>query len=429
MNTPAEPGLRPHAFRTPYVEESATDFRVSTAAYRDPEIFEAEMKNIFYSTWIYLGHESEVPNPGDFKSTWIGLQPVILTRDQEGKLNALYNACTHRGGNLCREERGNTRSFVCPYHGWSFRTDGSLMAIPAEERYPAGYDRSRLDMRRVPRLDTYGGLIFASVNPDVCDLKEHLGSAMHHIDVWNARQSSGTYRAGTPHRYAYHGNWKFQSENVYDGYHAGFTHRSAFNTFRKFPGLFRNRHHGAVREDGLTRGMEGGHGSLELSMPLASGNVPEDLIRQYEDGIAARIGRDNVPDVLRNRHVLIWPNVIIMDFNIRHVQPRAHNRTEIYSYPMLIDGIPEISAQRMNDAQQRVGVAGVVGADDIDVFNGNQTSLGALGNQWFTLARGLDKETIEANGDHVAGFSDEAPQRAFWRQWDKMMSAGSKEQA
>ncbi len=405
------------------VRESQDDFKVATAAYRGAEMFESELEKIFYSTWIYLCHESEVANSGDFKSTWIGLQPVIVTRDNDGRINAFLNACTHRGGNLCREEKGNARSLVCPYHGWAFNTSGDLIAVPAPERYPAGFDLKALGLHRVARVASYGGLVFGSLNAKVQDLESHLGEARRHIDLWNGRRAGGSYRAGTAHKYAYHGNWKFQSENVYDGYHAGFVHRSAFNTFRKFEGMFKNRHYGAVRSDGLTRGLPGGHGTLELGVPLESGQVDPHIRQQYMETLERLNGKETAHQILCNRHLLIFPSVVIMDFNIRVIQPRAHNRTEVYSYPMLIDGVPkEISANRMNDVQTRVGTAGIVGADDIEVFNGNQTSLLARGAQWLTLSRGLGIEEVLPSGERIGAFSDETPQRAFWRQWHALMS-------
>jgi len=355
------------------------------------------------------------------------MQPVLVARDQDGKINAFLNACTHRGGNLSREERGNTRSFVCPYHGWAFKTSGELLAVPAPERYPAEFDMADKGLVKVARVASYGGLVFGSFNAGVVDLETYLGEAKQHIDLWNARCAGGTYRAGTAHRYGYRGNWKFQSENVYDGYHAGFVHRSAFNTFRKFEGLFKNRHYGAVRSDGLTRGLPGGHGTLELGMPLESGQIDPAIRQQYIDTLERLNGKEKAHAILCNRHLLIFPNVVIMDFNIRVIQPRGHDRTEVYSYPMLIDGVPEeISAQRMNDVQTRVGTAGIVGADDIEVFHGNQTSLQALGARWLTLSRGVDMEEVLPSGERIGGFSDETPQRAFWREWNASMSAATK---
>lgn len=423
MNTLADCADSQTTTDSTFVMESPADFRVSTAAYRGPDMFEAELRNIYYSSWIYLCHESEIAQPGDFKGTWLGMQPVIVARDEDGKINAFLNACTHRGGNLSREESGNTRTFVCPYHGWAFKTNGELLAVPAPERYPASFSLADKSLVRVSRVDTYGGLVFGSFNENVEDLTTHLGEARRHIDLWNARCAGGSYRAGTAHKYGYRGNWKFQAENVYDGYHPGFVHRSAFNTFRKFEGLFKNRHYGAVRSDGRTRGLPGGHGTLELGSPLESGQIDPAIRQQYVDMLENLHGKEMTNEILCNRHLLIFPNVIIMDFNIRVVQPRGHDRTEVYSYPMLIDGVPEeISAQRMNDVQTRVGPAGIVGADDIEIFHGNQTSLQALGAKWLTLSRGLGAEEILPSGERIGAFSDETPQRAFWRQWNKRMA-------
>jgi nitrite reductase/ring-hydroxylating ferredoxin subunit len=408
-----------------YVVEELTDFRVATAAYRGAEIFESELINIFYTTWIYLGHESEIVNPGDFKSTWIGMQPIILTRDDSGSINAFLNACTHRGSALCREESGHTRAFVCPYHGWSFRPSGELIGMPAGERYPSDFDKSSKGLVRIAKVDSYAGLIFGSLNPQVEPLETFLGSARKHIDYWLGRCAGGKYRTGTPHRYAYQGNWKFQAENVYDGYHPGFVHRSAYNAFRKFEGTFKGRHYGAVREDGLTRGLPGGHGTLELGKPLESGALDPQIRQEYIDTLVSMHGEETAQEILGNRHLLIFPNVVIMDFNIRVIQPRGHDRTEVYSYPMMIDGVrEEISTTRLHDVQTRVGTAGVIGADDIEIFHGNQTALQALGAQWLTLSRGLGMEEVHPDGERIGAFSDETPHRAFWRQWQRMMATG-----
>jgi len=421
MNYPA---AEPQLAYGQYVVDTPTEFLVATAAYRGQEVFEAELRNIFYANWIYVAHESEVANPGDYKSTMIGLQPVIVTRDENGELRVFLNACRHRGAAVCREERGNARTFICPYHGWAYRPSGALIGIPAADRYPDGFDTSRLGLVPVPRVASYAGLVFASFNADVADLETYLGPAKTHIDFWLGRCAGGTYRAGTAHRYGYAGNWKFQAENIYDGYHAGFVHRSAYNTFRKFEGSFTGRHYGAVRTDGLTRGLPGGHGTLELGKPLESGNVPAEVRQHYFETLVRLNGEDKAREILSNRHLLIFPNVVIMDFNIRVIQPLAHDRTEVYSYPMMIDGVDErISTGRLADVQTRVGVAGIVGADDVEVFHANQTALQATGAAWLNLSRGLGKEEWISEQESVGAFSDETPQRAFWRHWREVMSS------
>ena len=408
------------------VDDQPNEFRVSTSAYRGEEVFQEELENIFYKTWIYLCHESEVAKPGDFKSTQIGTRPVIVSKGRDGQVNAVLNACTHRGATICREESGNTRAFVCPYHGWSFRPSGELIGIPDEARYPSCFNKADKNLKAVPRIASYGGLIFGSFNPDVEDLETFLGGAKQHIDIWLKRTAGSRYRVATSHKYGYDGNWKFQTENVCDGYHPGFVHRSAFNTVQKFAGSFENRAVGkAVREQGYTRGYPEGHGTLEAGAPLESGGIDPVVRQQYNDKLVELYGEEGAEEVLTNRQFLIFPNLTIFDFNIRVIQPISHDRTEVYSYPLMIeDAHDDINSNRMLDAQTRVGTAGILSADDIDVFAGGQNALKALGFDWITLSRGLDKEEVRPDGERVGVYSDEVPQRAFWRKWRSMMSDG-----
>src|SRR5690606_15798406 len=125
-----------------FVQELPGEFRVSTSAYRGEKVFQDEIERIFHRTWIYLCHESEIRKPGDYKSTMLGLQPVIVSRDQSGNITAVLNACTHRGATLCRDESGSGRTLVCPYHGWSFRPSGELVGIPGAERYAPEFNKA-----------------------------------------------------------------------------------------------------------------------------------------------------------------------------------------------------------------------------------------------------------------------------------------------
>lgn len=404
------------------VSDQPDEFRVGTAAYRGQRMFEKEIARIFHRTWIFLCHESEVARTGDYKSVLLGTQPVIVARDDKDRINAFLNACTHRGATLCRLERGNTRAFVCPYHGWSFRPSGELIGITDASRYPPGFDKVSKNLRPIARVAVYGGLVFGSVNPDVEPLEDFLGGAKRHIDFWNRRTAGGSYRLAGAHRYGFAGNWKFQSENVYDGYHPGFVHRSAFNTIRKFAGSFSNRNFGVIRQEGCTRGFPQGHGTLEAGAPLESAGVDPAIRQAYNERLKQLYGAEDAAETLNNRHLLIFPNVTLFDFNIRVIQPISHDRTEIYSYPLQIDGADDaINSNRMLDAQTRVGIAGILSADDIDVFAGNQNALSATGAEWITLTRGHGMEEVLPSGERIGAYSDEAPQRAFWRKWRDMM--------
>jgi nitrite reductase/ring-hydroxylating ferredoxin subunit len=407
------------------VQENASDFKVATHAYSDPEVFRSELQRIFESTWIYLCHESELPSAGDYKLAWIGQHPIIVVRDATGAVNAFLNFCPHRGATLCREEAGHVKTFSCPYHGWSFRTSGELIAPTDAAAYPPEFDGSTKGLVPVAHVRSYGGLVFGCMASSVVSLEDYMGEAKQHVDLWLKRCAGGSYRVATAHKYAYNGNWKFQAENVLDGYHAGFVHRSAYNTFRKFEGMFQNRHYGAVRPTGQTRGFEGGHGTIEAGVPLEARAVDPALREAYVRQLGEMYGESASGEILGNRHVLLFPSVVIMDFNIRVIQPRAHDRTEVYSYPMQIEGMhPRMNTARLHDIQSRVGTAGIVNADDIETFNGNQTAVESASGQWLTLARGLGVEQVLDSGERVGRFADETPQRAFWRQWASMMASG-----
>ncbi len=111
------------------VVDAPHTFRVHTRAYNDPSVFQAEMKLIFERTWVFVAHTSELPIAGDYKTSYVGRQPVIVARDDNGHISVLVNRCMHRGAVLCREMHGNARQFECPYHGWVYQNDGKLIGL------------------------------------------------------------------------------------------------------------------------------------------------------------------------------------------------------------------------------------------------------------------------------------------------------------
>ncbi|WP_310725414.1 Rieske 2Fe-2S domain-containing protein, partial [Burkholderia multivorans] len=140
------------------ISKLVADDRVKREVYVSENIFNLEMDRIFGNTWIYVAHESEIPNPGDFVTTRLGLQPVIVTRHHDGYVHVLHNRCGHRGAIVCNEARGNTgRSFRCGYHGWTFRTNGELLAAPLKNGYPECYNLKNKEFGLVPvKVATYG---------------------------------------------------------------------------------------------------------------------------------------------------------------------------------------------------------------------------------------------------------------------------------
>ena len=205
--------------------------RVHRSVYTDQEIFDVEMERIFESTWVYCGHESQVPKPGDYHSVRIGRQPLIMLRGTDRKVRVLFNRCPHRGVQLCGAQSGNVgSSLVCSYHAWSFRLDGKIKSIPL----PAGYSGTRMtpdnpdcSVKPVPRVDSYRGFVFASLAAGGPTLSEFLGDARIGFDDMCDRSPQGEVEiVPVCHRVIQHSNWKFFMENQLDALHPSVTHQS-----------------------------------------------------------------------------------------------------------------------------------------------------------------------------------------------------------
>ncbi|MGH3643083.1 MAG: Rieske 2Fe-2S domain-containing protein, partial [Mycobacterium sp.] len=219
-------------------------FRANRRIFTDEDVFELEMKHIFEGNWIYLAHESQVPNPGDYFTTYIGRQPVVITRDKDGQLHCLVNACAHRGAMVCRRKTDNRMTLTCPFHGWTFRNDGTLLKVkdPDGAGYPDSFNSGGShNMTAVARFDNYRGFLFGSVNDDVLPLAEHLGDTTKVIDMLVDQSPDGLEVLRGSSTYTYDGNWKVQAENGADGYHVTATHWNyAATTSRRGTGESKN---------------------------------------------------------------------------------------------------------------------------------------------------------------------------------------------
>ncbi len=205
------------------IERGEIDRRI----FSDPEIFELEMELIYGRAWLFLAHESMLKKPGDFFEAPMGKDNVLVVRQKDGSLKALLNTCTHRGNAVCRAEEGNTKNFMCTYHGWTFAITGELIGVPGfENLYHSELDKSALGLREVAQLDTYKGFIFATMDPTAPPLEEFLGTTGRLGLDLIAEQGEMEVIAGIQ-KYVIDCNWKFAVDNVFDYYHAPITHMSA----------------------------------------------------------------------------------------------------------------------------------------------------------------------------------------------------------
>jgi phenylpropionate dioxygenase-like ring-hydroxylating dioxygenase large terminal subunit len=405
--------------------------RVHRRIYLDENVFREEMERIFYTTWVYVGHESEVHSAGDYKTTHIGLQPVIVARHEDGQIFVMLNRCTHRAATVCQEPAGNSSYFRCEYHGWLYKNNGELL----QPTFGGGYDdrdfvKSDFALARAPRVDTYRGMIFASLAASGPTLREHLGNAAQFIDLaFDIAPDGNVLLSAGRQLYSYAGNWKLQSENGVDGYHPNFVHKTFLESVGR-PSLMQVF---GAHSDARAGALGGGHGLLD-SRPMlreaAAMRLRSPQGRAALEALTLRIGdRDRAAEVLASAgtqgfNLLIFPNVLMIGNQIRVIHPRSVLATDVEMYPYMLGGAtPEQNEARLRVHEDFYGAAGGGGPDDVEMFRRVFEGLNAKGfpsAEWLVFARGLRRSVIE-HGIEWGHVTDENPQRGFYRQWRQMM--------
>jgi phenylpropionate dioxygenase-like ring-hydroxylating dioxygenase large terminal subunit len=415
------------------VREDAVGLEVRSDAYTAAEIFAAEIARIFEGGWVYVGHVSEIANRGDYRTVMIGRQPMILARGADGEISVLFNRCAHRGNLVCRMPSGNTSVFRCAYHGWVYGLDGTLKGVTARQGYSERALEGLSGLKSAPLVGEHQGLVFTSLTADAPPFEEFIAPIAATIDTWAAKSPVGSARLAAPHRFAYDGNWKFQVENTVDGYHPRFVHESGF---KALSGLFEEQPANGDRRNlfsdfsvdrGITRSFPGGHGTLEHHVDPAGSDVglvhlerPDfeaymrSLVAAYDEGVAE--------EVRVSLHLYVFPNLFLMDTNLRVIVPVAPDRSEVLSHFVELDGVEDVvNETRLKDLQARLGTTGLVAPDDMEMFVSMQSALAGNHRSWIPLSRGLENEVVDESGTRTGSYSSETPQREFWREWVRRM--------
>jgi phenylpropionate dioxygenase-like ring-hydroxylating dioxygenase large terminal subunit len=410
----------------PTVHEFVQRDRIAGRLYRDPELFARELERIWYRVWVYLGHESEIPAPGDYVRRAIGLQPILMVRGDDGTVRAFYNRCRHRGNLVCVRENGNAPVLRCPYHGWSYATSGTLIAPTFEEGYGRELPREEFGLAPLARIGSYRGLVFASLAADGPSLDEHLGEVKTYLDLFLDLSPSGEVelRTGTQ-KLRYPGNWKMLPENSLEGdYHGFFIHRVAFGLHGRRTGLQMATLQGVPN---VIRSLPGGHMIEDYrgAQMGAPAKPPSPARREYVAQLEARYGKERATMLATTIPPLVYvfPNLIYIMTHVRRVQPVAVDETFVYYQPLLFKGVPdEINAARLREHEFGFGPAGLISPDDIEIMARNQQGINAAGNDWLFVGRGLGRETPLPGGG-TAGFTmDENQIRGMWQHYAELMA-------
>ncbi|MEC9339892.1 MAG: Rieske 2Fe-2S domain-containing protein, partial [Pseudomonadota bacterium] len=232
---------RPETVSSPLNWDRHETTKVPYRVFIDPDIYDLEQQRIFRgATWSFLALEAEIPEPFDYKSTFIGDTPVVVTRDAAGLCHAWVNRCAHRGALVCRDLRGNVREHTCVYHQWAYQPSGELIGVPFRKGlggkggYPADFAPGDHGLHRL-KVQTFKGLVFGSFDPDMVSVEEYLGDTMTR---WAGRVLDRTIEFLGTARQQIQSNWKLYTENTKDPYHASLLHlfHATFGVYRSSMG-------------------------------------------------------------------------------------------------------------------------------------------------------------------------------------------------
>jgi 2-chlorobenzoate 1,2-dioxygenase len=414
--------------------------RVHRRVYVDPDVYELEMDRLFGRTWIYVGHESQVPEPGDYYTTQVGRQPVVMTRHSDGQVYVLENRCPHKGALVCPERSGHAERFMCMYHGWRFNNDGSLRSVPVR----TGYDGSTFDpnnsengMRRLPRVENYRGFIFASLAADGPDLKTWAGDGIRAFDSLVDRAPDGAVEViGDCYRTVQHSNWKIFVDNMSDGMHTSFVHHQTARAARRTLDKFKIEHEGGLQVAALLAGQPDQMAKIDL---VAHPNGHFDMMafapdpggpdgEKYKASLIARHGEEGAAAILqRNYHnALMFPTVILQSSlqQLRAIRPLSVDRTLLEIWTFRLKGAPESFAKRaITAANTANSPSNIVAADDFEAYYRCHAGLEGPESEWVILSR-------EANRDVPVGTSlkghsgnSEVCMRNMFQAWRECMTA------
>jgi 3-phenylpropionate/trans-cinnamate dioxygenase alpha subunit len=417
----------------------ADEGRVSRRIFSDEGIYEQELEQIFARCWLVLCHETQIPNPGDFFTTTMGEDPMVVIRKKDGSIGAFLNSCRHRGMKVCRADFGNTRAFTCTYHGWAYSTDGALIDVPENSGYFGELDMSRLGLVPVAQLDVFKGLVFATWDATAPPLLDYLGDMAWYLDAMFDRLPAGSEVIGGVDKWIFKGNWKLAAEQFCsDMYHTTTSHISALIALTPQD----EQAAAAADDDNAAVSPLGGR---QFSSPLGHGtgfftdygalfrSTSHTLVREYYeerwDEIVAHLGDARAKGPIA-AHATVFPNFSYLPLtnSLRVWHPRGPHQMEVYSWILVDrDAPPEVKNAQRLFTQMTFSVSGLFEQDDGENWSEIQKVMrGAVQKRHdFNYEMGLGHSTEDdpdyrGRTSHV--MSEEAA-RGFYRRYAQLMDA------
>ena len=414
--------------------------RIHRDVYTDPEIFQLEMEHLWSKTWVFVGHDSQIPGEGDYYTTQIGLQPVMMVRQRDGSVRVLRNRCSHKGAKLVSDVTGNVAGFFrCPYHAWTYRLDGGLRGVPMKGAY-ANTSFEECDAARglaVIASHVYRGFVFARLSADGPDFTEYFNASLSSIDYLADRSPQGELEiTGGVLRYMHDSNWKMFVENLNDTMHPMVAHESAAGTAKR---LWADKPEDQPKPMAIeqlvpfasgygffdkmgVRVFENGHSysGVHFSIHSSYSKMPE-----YEAAMVEAYGEERARDILGTvRHnTVYYPSLTIKGAiqSIRVVRPIAVDKTLVESWTFRLKGAPEEILQRTITYNRLINSPlSIVGHDDQYCYRVIQEGLAAGGNEWVNLQRDWDPAEVGPPDLTVNGTSEISMRNQF-RAWARFM--------
>jgi 3-phenylpropionate/trans-cinnamate dioxygenase alpha subunit len=400
---------------------------VDRAVFTDRRLYDQEQARVFATSWLFLGHVDQLEKAGDFFTTFMGEDPIIVTKDKSGTIRAFLNSCRHRGARVLRADYGSTRAFTCTYHGWSYDLEGMLISVPNEDGYPTeSWDRSLWGLLEVAKLEVILGLIFATWNPTAVPIDEQLGDMRWYLEAFLDRDSEGTTIVGGITKWVLKGNWKLAAEQfATDWYHVNMSHASALMVLSP---TGRGPKADIANTPGRQYSDEHGNGAGFPTHPRSRFDA-QPVHDYYDyDALRARLGNARVEGPMTTGHATVFPNFSYLPVNgsIRVWHPKGPDEMEVWAWTVLDKNMPEDvrNAQRLYNLRT-FGPSGIFEQDDGE----NWSEIQAISHGWRTntlplnyqMGIGSEREDGQHPGSTSELYSDSAGRR-FYARWAELMN-------